>query len=81
MTPQARRELPAHVCAEVQSILDREARRLLLARMDGELVGPVPGGDVDALDHGADQFAAPLEGDLDPVTVRLQREGRPGGSA
>jgi hypothetical protein len=81
MTPQARRDLPPHVRAEVQRILDREARRLLLARVDGELVGPVSGGDVDALDHGPDQVAAPLEGDLVPVTVRLERKGRAGGGA
>ena len=73
--------IPPHVRAECQRILDREARRLLLARMDGELVGPVAGGDVDALDHGADQVAAPLEGELVPVTVRLEREGRAGGGA
>ena len=75
------RDLSAHVRAECQRILDREARRLLLARMDGELVGPVPGGDIDALDHGADQVTAPLEGDLVPVTERVERDGRTGGGA
>ena len=75
------RELPTHVRAEAQRILDREARRLLLARMDGELVGPVTRGDLDALNHGADQVTAPLEGDLVPFTERVERDRRTGGGA
>jgi hypothetical protein len=67
------RFLPAYLrhakgAADVQRILDRAARRLLAARLDGDPVVPAPGGDNSPLDHGPDQVAPLAESEQVPVS-------------
>lgn len=50
--------LPAHVRAEVQRILEAEARRLLTDQLNGDAIGSAAGRDEYPLDGGADQRAA-----------------------
>ena len=70
--------LPTPVIADVQRILDRAARRLLAACLDGDAVGPASGADLDALDHSPDQGALLVQREEPPVRVAAQRHGRRG---
>jgi hypothetical protein len=59
--------LPAHVEAEVQRILDAEARRLLAHKLDAEPIRATTGTDHDLADHSADQGATGIDGEAVPV--------------
>jgi hypothetical protein len=59
--------LPAHVQAEVQRILDREARRLLSDELDGHAVSATAGSDPSLSDHGPDESPASVERQAIPI--------------
>lgn len=54
--------------AEAQRILDREARRLLKARLDADAIGATAGPDDCSLDNRPDQVAPTVDRQLIPVT-------------
>jgi hypothetical protein len=62
--------LPDFVRAEVQRILDREARLLLAARLDRDPVEAAAGGDDDPVDDGPNESTTTLEGEGVPVARR-----------
>jgi hypothetical protein len=64
--------------AEAQRILDAAARRLLRARLDADSVGTATGADDGLSDHGPDQGALLVKGEVGPI-ARADRERRPGG--
>ena len=67
--------LPARVQAEVQRILDAEARRLLADQLDGDALGaPTPGRDQHAVDGRADQGTASVKGKPVPIPGRVERD-------
>ena len=56
-------DLPPHVRAEVQLILDAEARRLLAAQVDRDPLGaPAAGRDYRAVNDGANEAASSRQG-------------------
>ena len=57
--------------AEAQRILDRAARRLLAARLDGDPVSAAAREDHGALDDGTDKSALLVESEQIPVTVAV----------
>ena len=60
--------LPVHVRAEVRRILDAEARRLLAEQLDPDALGATSVlRDCGALDGGADQRPAGVEGQAIPI--------------
>ena len=64
---------------EAQRILDREARRLLQARIDADAIGTAAGADDGLLDDGADQIPASVEAEFVPVAGADGDRGRGGG--
>ena len=67
--------LPAHVHAEVRRILDAEARRLLAEQLDADALGATSVlGDRGALDRGADQRPAGVEGQAIPIVGSVDDE-------
>ena len=66
--------LPARVRADVQRILDAEARRLLAGELDGDPVGTAAGSNPDLGDDGADQGAAGVERQAIPVPRGADRD-------
>lgn len=59
--------LPARVQAQVQRILDAEARRLLAEQLDSDPIGTAAGADHGAGDGGPNQSAARVEGEPVPI--------------
>jgi hypothetical protein len=59
--------LPAYVLAEVQRILDAEARRLLADQLDGDAIGAATGSNPDLSDGGADQGTTGVERKAIPI--------------
>jgi hypothetical protein len=76
MTTQA---LSVGAVAEAQRILDRAARRLLAARLDGDAIGATARTDRRLLDNGADQRATFLEREDVPI-ADANTDRRRGGS-
>ena len=68
MTPAAR--------AEVQRILDAEARRVLGARLEGDAIVATTRSDEDALEDGLDDPATTLEAETVPVSGGVENDGR-----
>ena len=59
--------LPPAVAVEAQRILDREARRLLAARLDADAVRATTGANNSSTDDGLDEVALPLVAEQVPV--------------
>jgi hypothetical protein len=68
MTPSAR--------AEVQRILDAEARRILAASLEGDAIVPAAGSNKRAREDSLDDSAAPLEAQGVPVRGGVENNGR-----
>lgn len=69
--------LPSRVQAEVQRILDAEARRLLADQLDRDSIGATAGSDGDSLDGGADQRTASVKGEPVPILGRVDDDSDP----
>ena len=69
--------LPAHALAEVQRILDAEARRLLADQLDRDPAVATTGSEHDAVDGGADQGAASVQRQAVPVVGGVDRDEGP----
>lgn len=67
-------DLPPDVRAEVQRILDAEARRLLAEQLHGDAPRAATGDDYDAPDGRADQRPARIERETLPVGRRVDRD-------
>jgi hypothetical protein len=65
--------------AEAQRILDRAARRLLTARLDGDAIRPAAGSNDGPIDHGTDQSAPLVKREQAPVTSANGDRRRRGG--
>lgn len=85
LVPGARRRgrgvserLPSSALADAQRILDRAARRLLAARLDGDAAGALAGGDVGSVDDRADEGALLVEGEQIPAASSNGDGGRGG---
>ena len=63
-------DLPPHVRAEVQRILDRAARRLLAEELDSDPVGAAARADRDTLDRAVNQRSLLAHGQPIPVGRR-----------
>ena len=78
LPPEAPREgqetnLAASAIADAQRILDRAARRLLAASLDGNSSLSSPREDHGAIDDGPDEVALLVEGEQIPVAARAHR--------
>jgi hypothetical protein len=69
--------LPPHVQADVQRILDRAARRLLIEQLDRDAVATATRSDAHALNGGADQGAPLIERELVPIRRRADSHDGP----
>ncbi len=70
--------LPPAVAAEAQRILDREARRLLAARLDADAIRATTGADNRCTDHSLDEVALPLVAEQFPIAGADRDSGRGG---
>ena len=70
--------LPPSVAAEVQRILDGEARRLLAAKLNGDPVPPLARRDDSLLDESPDESTLRVEGEDDEVLRPADGERRDG---
>ena len=71
------RALPARVRAEVERILDAEARRQLADQLDSDPTSATARPDPDQLDGRPDEGAACVQREPVPIRRRVQRDGRP----
>ena len=60
--------LPPAVAAEAERILDREARRLLAARLDADAIRATTGADNRCTDDSLDEVALTLVAEQVPIT-------------
>ena len=68
-------DLPSHVRAEVQRVLDCAARRLLADQLDADATGSSASCDSDAGHDGADERTPLVEGKPVPVRPGLDEHG------
>src|SRR5262245_7570216 len=73
--------MPPRVAAEVQRILDREARRLLAEELDMHAARSSAGGDGDSLDQRLDQISSSRDRQVGPVGRRIDSTRRNRGRA
>jgi hypothetical protein len=66
------------VAAEAERILDREARRLLAARLDADAIRATTGADNSSTDDSLDEVALPLVTEQVPITSADGDSGRGG---
>ena len=62
--------LPPHVLADARRVLDRAARRLLAAQMNGDAFDAPARHDDSTVGDGADQVSLLIDGQPVPVTSR-----------
>jgi hypothetical protein len=61
--------------AEVQRILDAEARRILATRLEGDAIAPTPGSNEGALEDGLDDPAPAFDAQAFPIGGSVKNDG------
>lgn len=71
MSRNVGRTPPGRLCpaalADARRVLDGAARRLLAAQLNGQSVGATAGGNGDGQNHGPDERAPLVQGEIVPV--------------